>query len=111
VAFFEDDGHRARLLVRELLDNPEGMRKLLADNLRPWVLLVAQYVRQGKGEGIIHDDVDEEAYVMNVIVLVLANIAIRSITEGVLGGDAEDTGYAREMRELFRLSRTALFKR
>lgn len=111
VAFFEGDGYRAILLVRELLDNPEGMRKLLADNLRPWILLVAQYIRQGQASGLIHEDVDPEAYVLNVVVLVLANIAMRSITEGVLGSEVSTEGYERQMQELFRLGRTALFKR
>lgn len=112
VHFFESDPDRARLLVRELLDNPEGMRRLLADNLRPWILLVSQYVRQGQGSDIIHDDVDPEAYVLHVIILVLANIAMRSVTQSVLGGDDRQTeGYTRQIQELFRLSRTALFKR
>ena len=112
VNFFEADADRARLLVRELLDNPEGMRKLLTENLRPWLLLVAQYVRQGQAGHIIYPDVDPEAYVMNVIILVLANIAMRPITQGVLAGEsAPDEGYTRTMQELFRLSRTALFQR
>ena len=67
VQFFEADPDRARLLVRELLDNPDGMRKLLAENLRPWVLLIAQYIRQGQSSDLIHDDVDPEVYVLHVI--------------------------------------------
>ena len=111
VQFFETDPDRARLLLRELLDNPEGMRRLLVENLRPWILLVAQYIRQGQQSDLIYADVDPEAYVLNVIILVLANIAMRSITRSVLGGDAApDDGYTREMDELFRVGRTALFK-
>jgi TetR/AcrR family transcriptional regulator len=112
VAFFEADPDRARLLVRELLDKPDDMRRVLAENLRPWILLVAQYVRQGVSSGIIHADVDPEAYVLHVITLVLANVAIRSVTTGVLGVEGEkDEPYPRQMQELFRLTRTALFNR
>jgi TetR/AcrR family transcriptional regulator len=112
VQFFEDDTDRARLLVRELLDNPDGMRRLMSENLRPWVLLVGQYVREGQASEIIHADLDPEAYVLNVIMLVLANTSMRSISPSVIGADAsESEAYARQMRELFRFSRTALFKR
>jgi AcrR family transcriptional regulator len=110
VHFFEADPDRARLLLRELLDKPDDMRRLLAENLRPWILLIAQYVRQGQGSGLIHEGVDPEAYVLQVIILVLANVATRRVLHGVLGGEASaDEAYDRQMRELFRLSRTALF--
>ena len=110
VHFFEADPDRARLLLRELLDKPDDMRKLLSENLRPWILLIAQYVRQGQGSSIIHADVDPEAYVLQVIILVLANVATRPVMYGVLGeGAGQDEVYDRQMRELFRLSRTALF--
>ena len=111
VQFFDADPDRARLLLRELLDNPEGMRRLLVENLRPWILLVAQYIRQGQQSQLIYADVDPEAYVLNVIILVLANIAMRAMTRSVLGGEAApEDGYTREMRELFRIGQTALFR-
>jgi AcrR family transcriptional regulator len=110
VHFFEADPDRARLLVRELLDKPDDMRRVLAENLRPWILLVAQYVRQGMASGMIHADVDPEAYVLHVIVLVLANVAVRSVTQSVISAEAaQDEAYERQMQELFRLTRTALF--
>ena len=106
--FFEADPDRARLLVRELLDDPEGMRRVLADNLRPWVLLVGQYIRQGQSTGLIHADVDPEAYVVNVIVSVLAVVSVRGVAADVLGGERD--GYARQLVELLRMHRAALFK-
>lgn len=109
--FFDTDANRARLLARELLDNPDEMRRLLVDNLKPWVLLVAQYIREGQKTGIIHSDLDPEAYVLNVIMLVLSNATVRSLAESVLGSEARVDAGARQMGELLRLTRTALFKR
>jgi AcrR family transcriptional regulator len=113
VAFFENDPDRALLVLRELLDNPAEMRKLLADNLRPWVLLVAQYIREGQRIGLIHRDVDPEAYVLHVIVLVLGNVVSQPLIEGILSPDPSGAGSQRERhdQELFRLTRTALFVR
>ena len=113
VRFFEADSDRARLLVRELLDNPDEMRRMLADNLRPWVLLVAQYVREGQRIGLIQADVDPEAYVLTVITLVLANVSTSGVVEGVLGdpsGNGVRAARERQQNELLRLTKAALFK-
>jgi TetR/AcrR family transcriptional regulator len=110
VHFFDADSNRARLLARELLDNPEEMRRLLVDNLKPWLLLVAQYIREGQKTGIIHADLDPEAYVLNVIMLVLSNATVRSLAQSVLGSEARGDAAARQMSELLRFTRTALFK-
>jgi len=113
VRFFEADTDRARLLVRELLDNPDEMRRMLADNLRPWVLLVAQYVREGQRIGLIHAEVDPEAYVLTVITLVLSTVSATGVAEAVLG-DASGNGVRaareRQQTELLRLTKAALFK-
>jgi TetR/AcrR family transcriptional regulator len=110
VRFFEADEHRAQLLLREMLDNPQEMRRLLGDNLRPWILLVAQYIRQGQQSHIIHDDLDPEAYVLHVIVLVLSNGALHGAARNLLGQGSSDAAQ-RQRAELFRLTRTALFTR
>lgn len=105
--FFESDPDRARLLVREMLDHPEAMRRLLGENLRPWVLLVGQYVREGQRLGGIHADADPEAYVWSVIALAVCSVAARDVAGAVLGGEGD--AYARQRAELLRLTQTGLF--
>ncbi len=108
--FFSQHGDAARVLMRELLDNPEQMQRLLADHLRPWVLLVAQYIREGQRIDLIYEDVDPEAYVLNVILLVLANVVTRPLMGGVVSTDSAGA-QDKQLRELFRLTRVGLFKR
>lgn len=110
VRFFEVDADRARLLVRELLDNPDEMRRMLADNLRPWVLLVAQYVREGQRIGLIHADVDPEAYVLTVITLVLSTVSATGVAEAVLGEASGPGARERQQSELLRLTKAGLFR-
>jgi AcrR family transcriptional regulator len=105
--FFESEPERARLLMRELLDNPEEMRRLLLENLRPWVLLIAEYVREGQRLGMIHRDLDPEVYVLHVITLVVANVASGGVLAVVLGGESDSR--SRERAELTRFTRSALF--
>jgi AcrR family transcriptional regulator len=107
LGFFESEPDRARLLVRELLDNPEQMRRLVLENLRPWVLLIAEYVREGQRLGMIHRDLDPEAYIVHVITLVVASVACEGVLTAALGG--ESGSRSRERAELTRLTRSALF--
>jgi TetR/AcrR family transcriptional regulator len=113
VRFYLADPDRARLILREMLDRPEDMRGLLVEGLRPWLLLVAEYIRQGQVNGILYEDVDPESYVMHVILLVAGTVANLKVLPRVLTeGGARDVAAAekRYLDELFRLARTSLFK-
>jgi AcrR family transcriptional regulator len=121
IRFFDSDRDRARLLSRELLDNPSDMKRLLIESLRPWILLVAEYIREGQQSGLIRESVDPESYVLHVVVLVIANVANMSTVTQALAGDSHSRRGQKETEqketeqrhfaELVRLTRTALFVR
>lgn len=116
VRFFCSDRDRARLLARELLDNPADMQRLMGENLRPWLLLLAEYIREGQKVGLIRADVDPESYVLHVILLVVANVANLSTVSMSLDTSgtsphAMDAIERRHLKELARLTRSALFVR
>ena len=115
ITFFDSDRDRARLLARELLDNPTDTKRLMVESLRPWILLVSEYIREGQKIGLIRANVDPESYVLHVIILVIANVANMSAMSTALTG-AGDVQNRREIEqrhlaELVRLTRTALFVR
>ena len=113
VRFYHGDPDRARLILREMLDRPDDMRALLIEGLRPWLLLVAEYIRQGQASGILYEDVDPESYVMHVILLVAGTVANLKVLPRVLsegGGRDPATAEKRYLDELFRLARSSLFK-
>src|SRR5262249_1095479 len=121
VRFFDSDRDRARLLARELLDNPSDTKRLIVESLRPWILLVAEYIREGQKIGQIRGNVDPESYVLHVIVLVIATVANLSTVSMALVGDparpsaraqhGQDKQEERHLAELVRMTRTALFVR
>ena len=113
VRFFSKDRDRARILARELLDNPKDTQRLLGESLRPWLLLLAEYIREGKKVGLMRGDVDPECYVLHVILLVVANVANLSTISMTLNADGRAAGEIerRHMKELARLTRSALFVR
>ena len=122
VSFFRQDPDRARLIARELMDRPDEMRRLMAENLRPWLLLVAQYIRNGQQAGILRADIDPESYVLHVITLVISAIAnmpifadilpashgLPSLSGGAATGGSSNAG-SRHLQELVRLVRSGLF--
>jgi TetR/AcrR family transcriptional regulator len=106
VRFFAADPDRARILLRETLDRPVELRKLLRQVVRPWLAAVAQYVRGGREAGRHYPDVDDEAYVLHVIQLAVMATACGSVTSTVIDGD---DARARYDRELVRIARSSLF--
>lgn len=105
VRFFASDPDRARILLREVLDRPAETSKMLRRTVHPWLSTVAQYVRVGREAGRHHPDVDEEAYVLHVMQLVVAATACGSVTSSFIERD----GAARYDRELARVARRSLF--
>lgn len=109
--FFRDDPNRARLVVREILDRPEEFRRDIATALQTWVALVAEYIRKGKKSGELHADVNGEAYVLHVIMLVITTVAALPAIVGVLPENGHaDRNADRHVKELVRLVRTGLFR-
>lgn len=111
VGFFAADPDRARLLVREILDRPEDMQRRLQTHVKPWVDRVAEYIVKGQERGEVHPHVDPEAYILQVINMVVSGVATASSLEGGLLPPSSPRGDAskRHLRELIRIARTSLF--
>lgn len=108
VRFFTTDPDRARLLVREVLDRPDETRALIGERIRPWVDIVCNYIRKGQEQGVLQTDVDPEAYVVQVINLVVASVATYDCIGALLTPD-DDDGLERHVRELMRVAHASLF--
>lgn len=112
ISFFQDDSDKATLVVRELLDNPDGIGRLLEANLKPWLVLLTQYIKEGQKSGLIYQDLDPEVFVLNVIDLAVAHAASGAVLARALSGSKESAKKLRKRQaaELSRLVRTGLFK-
>lgn len=111
IRFFRADPNRARLVMREILDRPDEFQRDVSPALRTWVALIAEYIRKGKKSGELHPDVDGEAYVLHVIVAVIASVAALPALAAVLQPQpTSEPTTERHLRELVRLVRTGLFR-
>ena len=113
IEFFAADADRARLLLREALDRPVEMREILAEHAAPWIGLIAESIEKAQAQGAMRDDVDPEAYVVQVIHLVMGTFTTARTVSPLLGGDAQRRRglvEARLIRELKRMARLAVIK-
>ena len=101
VKFFVADPNRARLLVREMLDRPDHLRKRMDDYLGPYITILSDYIQKGVERGEVRKDVQPRAYVLHVIQMVVGGVA----TAASLGVISLDDHVA----ETVRIARASLF--
>jgi TetR/AcrR family transcriptional regulator len=111
VDFFLADPDRARLLLREMLDRPDTMLPLVETHVQPWSRIVCDYIRKGQQQGRVHPEVDPEAYVANMINLVVCGVAMQDTVAALAPGEPGDKKAAasRHVFELLRVARSSLF--
>lgn len=110
VKFFTEDPDRARLVIREFLDRPDEIRILIDTHARTWVEIVCNYIRKGQEEGRVYADVDPEAYVVQVINMIISGIATYDCISSVLAHKREAKKlFDRHIREMLRMARRGLF--
>ena len=111
VAFFARDADRARLLIREGLDRPDDVRERLGRHLAPVFENLARYLRKGRERGAVHADLDPEAYLFQMVTLLVCGIAFGD-SFGALLPEHARRGKSRERltREIARIGRSALFR-
>jgi TetR/AcrR family transcriptional regulator len=105
--FFLADRSRARLIIREMLDNPDEMRNLFLQHLRPWTALITDYIRTGQNSGQIPQEAEPEAYIVQIILMVVGTVALGDTAGAVLSDIPSDTN--RQIREVVRIAQRSLF--
>ncbi|MBL8679031.1 MAG: TetR/AcrR family transcriptional regulator [Myxococcales bacterium] len=109
--FFFAEPNRARVVLREALDRPTIVRRLLEGPVRPWLAAVAGYIQSGVDRGQHHSGLDPEAYVVHVLLLVLSAAAGVHVMPAALGASSSGADAVdRYSKELARLARSALFR-
>jgi TetR/AcrR family transcriptional regulator len=107
IKFYLDVPDRARLALRQALDQPQVYRRNIEEHILPWFSVISAGLKEGQRRGLYRPGVDPEMYLLNVVQLVIVSIA----TEGVLSLPTEGgEGPAREraLRELLRIVRDSL---
>jgi len=108
--FFIEDPDRARLFLRETLDRPEQMQAMLVQFVRPWIELLGAQLDRAKTQGLVRDDVDPQAYAIEVITMAVAGTAVIDTLQVILPDHPARGGTRkRHARELIRIARASLY--
>jgi AcrR family transcriptional regulator len=113
IEFFSADADRARLLLREAIDRPVEMRDLLVTHVRPWLGVIAESIVKAQANGSMRRDVDPEAYVVQMIHLVIGTFTTGVTLQPLLADHAKANKKRppvdpRLVHELKRIARIAL---
>lgn len=109
VTFFQADPDRARVLLRESLDRPTELANRLRDRLSPWMPLVTDAIRAGQRSGRVHESLDPEAWLVELVLTLVGSFAVDSVAASLIPGDPQVLR-ERRTRELTRLARSSLFR-
>jgi TetR/AcrR family transcriptional regulator len=107
IHFFAADPDRARLLLREALDRPTDMRKLLEAGALSWMGLLADSIRKAQAEGLMRADADPEVWLLQVIHLVVGTFTSGPILQTLVGKHSK-TVDQRLIHELKRVARASI---
>ena len=108
VNFFLEDVHRARLVLREILDRPSQTFDLLREHVSPWTKLIGEYLRMGQQSGVYRKEVDPDAYIVQVMVMVVGAVAMGSVTSGLVN-TTDDVTRKPLIKELVRIVQSSLY--
>lgn len=107
LSFFRADPHRARLLAREILDRPDAISQRFARHLRPWTPLLVEYVERGRAEGRVHEGVDAEAWILQLLNAAVGTLATGPVTAAMFADRPDED---RQLAELVRIAEKSLFR-
>jgi len=108
IEFFVEDVDRARVTIREMLDRPEELRAQMRKRLRPFTMLLGEYIRMGQANGIIRSDVRPESYVIQVMMMAIGTVVIGDVVTALIGPD-EGNSLDDRVSELIRIAQSALY--
>ncbi|MFT4975885.1 MAG: TetR/AcrR family transcriptional regulator [Myxococcota bacterium] len=103
--FFHKDPHLARLIVREMLDQPDELGVMLREELLPWTRLIADAIRFGQESGTLRSGVHPESFTTLMISSALAVVTLGAHA-GSLVSPAPSVD--EQQAELLRVARVAL---
>jgi len=104
IRFFAADPDRARLLLREALDRPAEMKKMLEAGALSWMGLLADSIRKAQAEGLMRKDADPEAWLLHIVHLVIGTFTAGPILQVLAGSNSKNDRLTQELKRLARAS-------
>jgi AcrR family transcriptional regulator len=108
ISFFAADRDRARLLLREGLDRPADMQKMLRTHASAWMGVIFDSIKKAQEEGSMRADVDAESWVLQLVQIILGTFAFGPTLQVLLSPPARGPVDRRLIAELKRTARASI---
>lgn len=108
-SFFGAEPEAAVVLLRFLVDGDARVRRRIVEGTKPWLGFAVGLIREGQSDGRIRREIDPEAAVVQIGVLVLANFALLPVYGWT--DDSPPAWRSRRLAEMVRAIRAILFAR
>jgi len=112
VEFFVEDPNRAKILLREVLDRPAVMQRILNQHSQVWSGAIRAYIEEGQQFGSVDPDLDPDCYILHITTLLLCGIATFETMSAFLRVGSELEGKSeleRFIDEMMRIAQRSLF--
>lgn len=110
--FLESRRDIARVVMLELINDTGPVAVGIETEVRPWMQVAAETIRRKQADGTFYADVDPEAFVVQLGVLLLATIALMHVSVPGWPADASpDDWRRRRLREAMRMIKAGLLAR
>ena len=109
VQYFGDDPHRAALIIREMVGRPKETRERVGGALAPWLALLVQAIEQGQAAGRVRPDLDPQAYLTEMVVLIVGTFVAADLSTAVFPGQSMEERVDRIVVEMMRMGKVSLF--
>lgn len=106
--YFDAEPHAAAVLMRFMLDGDEGAAKRIREGTQAWFVLMADEIRRGQRSGRFRKEMDAEAAVAQVGLLVLSNFAL--LNQHGWTGRSRAEWRKQRLQELIRAMRSILYR-
>jgi len=109
ISVLETESHWARFIVRDLLDADRGAPDFGA-SATAWVSVAADYIRRGQQDGTMRADIDPEAAIPSIGLLVVSTFATldQKTSPHLLEASQRPDWRQRRLKELVRFVRAGL---
>ena len=109
VSFFREDSNRALYIMREVVDRPAESKQRIGVALGPWLMMLAQAIEEGRVAGRVRKDVDAQAYLVEMVVLIVGTFVAADLASAVFPDQSASVRVEQQIREILRMARTSLF--
>lgn len=109
LASYHDDPFLPGVILREILEDPDGVTPALQDGTIGWRSKLSELMGGAQQAGIVRADVDVDRFFDRTAMMLLATLSLPPRTEPPASGSADEVELRLQIREVLRIALVSAF--